>query len=89
MRTREHLPVFEALGLITKVSFGDYVSEEEAEEKGEEFEMPEGETDELTHVVPERYNIAKDSGIKVTVKDGANDIPIPLTTDGGGADSGE
>jgi hypothetical protein len=34
----------------------------------------------LTHVVPEKYNDPKKSEIKVTVKEGKNDIPIPLTS---------
>ena len=37
-------------------------------------------TDGATHVVPEKYNIPSESGIKVTVKEGANNIPIELTT---------
>lgn len=34
----------------------------------------------LTHVVPQKYNVPKDSGLKATVKEGKNDIPITLTS---------
>lgn len=34
----------------------------------------------LTHVVPEKYNTPQNSGLKATVKEGKNDIPLTLTT---------
>ena len=34
----------------------------------------------VTHVVPQKFNDPLKSGIKVTVKPGANDIPIPLVS---------
>ncbi len=57
------------------------MSEQEAEEKGVDFEQQDGEEDELTHEVPEKYNVPSESGIKVTVKAGDNNIPIALTSD--------
>ncbi|MFW6170145.1 MAG: hypothetical protein ACODAD_06620 [Planctomycetota bacterium] len=35
---------------------------------------------EKTYVVPQEYNVPKDSGIKVTVSEGKNDIPIELSS---------
>lgn len=58
------------------------MSEEEAHEKGVEYVAPApGEAPEVTHVVPVKYNSPKDSGLKVTVEAGSNDIPIKLTSE--------
>lgn len=35
---------------------------------------------ELTHVVPQKFNVPQNSGIKQVVKEGKNDIPIELTS---------
>ena len=35
---------------------------------------------EITHVVPQKYGNPQESGIKKTVKEGKNDIPIELTS---------
>jgi len=64
---------------VVKMSFDETLNEEEAEEKGE-VEFGESGDDAVTHIVPEKYNNPKDSGIQVKVTDGANKIPIELTS---------
>jgi len=57
------------------------MSEEEAFEKGIPYVAPQpGQAPKVTHVVPVKYNDPKQSGLKATVKDGKNDIPITLTS---------
>lgn len=57
------------------------MSEEEAFEKGVKYEpLPPGQTPKVNHVVPQKFNDPKNSGIKVTVKEGENDIPIVLSS---------
>jgi hypothetical protein len=67
---------------VIKTEFASVVSEEEAEEQGVEYEGgPEpGADEDMTFVVPQKYNIPKDSGLQVTVSEGDNDIPLKLTT---------
>lgn len=58
------------------------MSEEEAHEKGVEYVAPApGQAPEVTHVVPQKYNDPKESGLKVTVQAGRNDIPLELTSE--------
>ena len=49
----------------------------EDEGTGREEDEPE-----ITHIVPAKYNRPQDSGIKVTVEKGKNEIPIKLTPGG-------
>ena len=68
---------------VSKNESNEPMSEEEAYDKGVEFVPPSAEkAPEIKHVVPVKYNNAKESGIKVTVKAGDNDIPIELTSGG-------
>jgi hypothetical protein len=70
------------VGVIKSVS-EEPMSEEEAHEQGIEYVAPSGEeVPPVTHVVPVKYNNPKESGVKVTVKAGKNDLPIALTSDG-------
>jgi hypothetical protein len=39
-----------------------------------------GKTTKMTHIIPEKYNDPKTSGLKVTVKEGDNVIPLTLTS---------
>jgi hypothetical protein len=67
---------------VVKTKIETPMTEEEAEEKGVEYVASErSESPEVTHVVPQKYNNPKESGIKVTVKEGKNDIPIELTSE--------
>lgn len=69
------------VGVIKTVS-DTPLSAEEAEAQGVEFVEPEpGVEPEMTYVVPQKYNIPKDSGIKVTVAKGKNDIPLKLVSE--------
>jgi hypothetical protein len=69
------------VGVIKSVSEVP-MSEEEADAKGVEYVAPTpGQEPKVTHVVPQRYNDPKTSGLKVTVKAGDNDIPIKLTSE--------
>jgi hypothetical protein len=69
------------VGVIKSVSEAP-MSEEEAEAKGVKYVAPTpGQEPKVTHVVPQRYNDPKKSGLKVTVKAGDNDIPIKLTSE--------
>jgi hypothetical protein len=57
------------------------LTEEEAEEQGVEYVAPEGEASgEITHIVPQKYNNPRESGIKVTVTEGENMIPIEISS---------
>ena len=68
------------VGVIKSVSEVP-MSEEEADEKGVEYVAPApGEEPEVTHVVPEKYNNPRKSGLKVTVEKGSNDIPLELAS---------
>ena len=68
------------VGVIKSVS-DTPMSEEEAHEKGVEYVAPPpGQAPTVTHVVPQKYNDPKQSGLKVTVEAGTNDIPIELTS---------
>lgn len=69
------------VGVIKSVSETS-MSEEEAYEKGVEYKAPApGEEPEVTHVVPQKYNDPKTSGLKFTVETGKNNIPIELTSE--------
>ncbi len=68
------------VGVIKSVSETP-MSEEEAFEKGVKYVAPPpGQTPKVNHVVPQKFNDPKNSGIKVTVKEGENDIPISLAS---------
>lgn len=57
------------------------MSEEEAHEKGVKYVAPSpGAAPKMTHVVPQKYNNPRESGLKVTVQEGSNDIPLELTS---------
>jgi hypothetical protein len=67
---------------VTKMIVETPMSEEEAEKMGVEYISPATDTPpSITHVVPERYNSPRQSGIRVAVQAGSNDIPIELTSD--------
>ena len=69
------------VGVIKSVTEAP-MSEEEAFEKGVEFvPPPPGQAPEMKHEVPGKYNNPKESGLKVTVEAGSNDIPIELTSE--------
>ncbi|RMG39220.1 MAG: hypothetical protein D6725_05605 [Planctomycetota bacterium] len=64
----------------------DIVEGDEAEDSPPEGQFPEASDQptpepKTTHVVPTKYNDPKSSGIKVTVKEGDNDIKIELKSD--------
>jgi hypothetical protein len=66
---------------VVKTEMEVPLSEEEAEEQGVEYVPPTGmESTKVTHIVPERYNNPKESGIEKTVTEGQNSIPIELTS---------
>ena len=66
---------------VIKTEMDEPMSEEEAYEKGIEYTPPgPEETPEITHIVPEKYNDPKQSGITVTVEPGDNAIDIKLTS---------
>jgi hypothetical protein len=70
---------------VTKIEVAEELSEEEAEEKGIEVEEeqtasgPSG--PEMTFVIPQKYQLPRQSGIEVEVKAGENDIPLDLTSE--------
>jgi hypothetical protein len=68
---------------VIKTEFETPLTEEEAEEQGIEYtgEPEPGEDQNMTFIVPQKYNIPQDSGLTVTVKEGDNDIPLKLTTE--------
>ncbi len=57
------------------------MSQEEAEQAGVEY-VPAAEeaAPKITFVVPQKYNVPRESGIKVTVQAGTNNLPIELTS---------
>ena len=66
---------------VSKSVSESVMTEEEAHEKGVPYKpLPSGVAPKVTHVVPLKYNNPKESGIKVTVTEGKNDIPIELTS---------
>jgi hypothetical protein len=66
---------------VTKSVSETPLSEEEAFEKGVKYVAPApGQAPKLTHEVPQKYNKPLESGLKVTVQAGTNDIPIELTS---------
>jgi len=66
---------------VTKSISETPMSEEEAYEKKVPYVAPRpGQAPKMTHVVPEKYNSPQKSGIKVTVKEGKNDLPIQLSS---------
>jgi hypothetical protein len=57
------------------------MSQEEAEKAGVEYKpTDEYSAPKITYVVPQKYNNPRESGLKVTVQAGKNDIPIELTS---------
>jgi hypothetical protein len=67
---------------VIKTQMDAPLTEEEAEEQGVEYVPPSGMESgtTVTHIVPERYNNPRESGIEKTVKEGENSIPIELTS---------
>ena len=58
------------------------LTEEEAEEQGGEYVESSGESSaKVTHIVPQKYNNPRKSGLKVTVGEGENSIPIELSSE--------
>jgi hypothetical protein len=50
-------------------------------ERMDEYEPPTGRDDpQPTHIVPQRYNNPRQSGLQKTVEQGENNIPLELTT---------
>ena len=67
------------VGVIKSVS-EEPMSEEEAFEKGIPYTAPDPNVaPKLVHEVPTKYNNPRESGLKVTVKAGKNDIPLQLS----------
>lgn len=65
---------------VTKSIQEPELSEEEAFDKGVKYVAPKpGQAPKVTHVVPKKYNKAKESGLTATVKEGKNIIPLELT----------
>ncbi|WP_153555450.1 carboxypeptidase-like regulatory domain-containing protein [Roseimaritima sediminicola] len=67
---------------IRKAQMADYISDEEAEEKGiqsTEASVP-GRGPDLTFEVPKKYRNPRQSGLTATVVDGENNIPFDLTS---------
>ncbi|HID78326.1 MAG TPA: carboxypeptidase regulatory-like domain-containing protein [Planctomycetaceae bacterium] len=67
---------------VVKIEIEGELTQEEAEEKGIEFEesVPLPSEGKITYIVPQRYNSPRQSGIQVTVEKGENVIPIELTS---------
>ncbi|NOX54499.1 MAG: DUF4198 domain-containing protein [Planctomycetes bacterium] len=67
------------VGVVKTESSGEEIQEEqdgqEVEESGPKPEEPT-----IKHIVPQKYNNPRESGIKVTVKKGKNVIPIELSS---------
>lgn len=67
---------------VVKAQAETPMTQEEAEEKGVEYEAPSVDKGpEVKFLVPEKYKLAQTSGLKVTVKEGENNIPLELTSD--------
>jgi hypothetical protein len=60
------------------------MSAEEAYKQGVKLESSSGSSapkaPEVTHIVPQKYNNPRQSGLKVTVQEGKNNIPIELSS---------
>jgi hypothetical protein len=70
---------------VRKVSVPEVQSEEQKAGLGSENAGPPSngqrpQDAQLTHIVPQAYNDPQKSGLKFTVKEGENDIPIPLVS---------
>jgi hypothetical protein len=61
---------------VTKTSFKAIEEDEDAASAGTGSPTDDG----ITFIIPQRYNNPQDSGLKVTVTDGENNIPLELTT---------
>jgi hypothetical protein len=65
---------------VTKTDIDTPTSQEEVDAAGgaptNPYALPKA-----TYVVPQRYNNPANSGLKVTVSSGKNDIPLELTSD--------
>ena len=58
------------------------MSQEEAEEAGVEYNpVDEYAEPKITYEVPQKYNNPRESGLKVTVQAGQNNIPLELTSE--------
>lgn len=67
---------------VTKTETQEPMNEEEAYEKGIAYKpTPPGTGPPPKYIVPQKYNNPKESGIKVTVESGNNDIPIKLSSE--------
>jgi hypothetical protein len=59
----------------------DEITEEEAKARGVEDEPSEKLAEpKITHIVPQKYNDPRKSGLKATVQEGDNSIPIELAS---------
>ncbi|MGM0487832.1 MAG: hypothetical protein ACQESR_13865 [Planctomycetota bacterium] len=71
------------VGVIkTETAGGSLEEQHEQATKGDQKDSGAGREPEpeVTHVVPEEYHVPQDSGIKVTVSEGQNEIPIELSS---------
>lgn len=65
---------------VVKTNIESPMGEEEAQAKGIPYVAPDSYAPpKATYVVPQKYNDPKLSGLKVTVKEGENNIPLELT----------
>lgn len=65
---------------VMKTTFPQAASEEEEEGGGKTTGTEAPSEPKLTHVVPQKYNDPRRSGLRVTVKEGKNVIPIELSS---------
>lgn len=66
---------------VTKAVADVPLSEEEAMEQGVAYKPPApGQAPQMTYIVPKKYQLAPRSGLKVTVQEGENNIPLELTS---------
>lgn len=65
--------------MVMKAEAETGISQEEAEESGEKYSAPTGgKNPKMTYHVPKIYQNPRKSGLKVTVKEGDNEIPLEL-----------
>ena len=66
---------------VTKTQAETPLSQEEAEAAGKKYVAPSTtQGPKLTYIIPKKYQQGHRSGLKVTVSEGKNDIPLELTS---------